>query len=174
MADATKPKSAWMSPERPFWYPDAQGFVMGAVILYVGVALAYRMTHPVEVNDKLLDMMLTILYGTAFVGICNYVFGSSRGSDSKTDTQNKIVEKLTSTQPVGMPGPVAPVAAPPSAAPTWTLLTDPERAAISSQASDPKVGDFVISSRSRRADAADIAYLVKLGLLTQARADVIA
>jgi len=94
---------------KPWWAPDAQGFVIGAVVFMAAVALFWRMTHPAEINDKLLDMMLTILYGTAFVGIVNYLVGSSRGSQAKDETQNKIMEKLTSAPPNG---PVAPVPSP--------------------------------------------------------------
>lgn len=84
----------WQS-DRPWWAPDAQGFVIGAVVIYVGVVLFYRMTHASEVNDKLLDMMLTILFGTAFVGVVNYLVGSSRGSAAKDEVQTKLVDKLT-------------------------------------------------------------------------------
>lgn len=91
--------SVWRSPERPWWAPDAQGFVIASVVMIVAIALFYRMTHPSEVNDKLLDMMLTILFGTALVGIINYLFGSSRGSSSKDETINKIA--LQPTNPEG-------------------------------------------------------------------------
>jgi hypothetical protein len=100
------------SAEKPWWAPDAQGFVIGAVVFMVGVTLFYRMTHPAEINDKLLDMMLTILFGTAFVAIINYLVGSSRGSQAKDETQNKIMEKLTSPPPNG---PVSPVPSPTAA-----------------------------------------------------------
>jgi hypothetical protein len=38
-----------------------------------------------------------------------FYFGSSAGSKTKDESQNKIVEKLTATNPAGAPGPVAPV-----------------------------------------------------------------
>jgi hypothetical protein len=38
-----------------------------------------------------------------------FYFGSSAGSKTKDESQNKIVEKLTSTDPAGKPGPIAPV-----------------------------------------------------------------
>jgi hypothetical protein len=47
------------------------------------------------VDDKMLDTMITILFSTCLVTVYNYSFGSSRGSQAKDDTQNKIVEKLT-------------------------------------------------------------------------------
>ena len=74
------------SSDRPYWMPDAQGFVAGSVIILAAVALIYRMGHPSTVDDKILDMMITILYGTALVAIVNFLFGSSRSSQSKDDT----------------------------------------------------------------------------------------
>jgi hypothetical protein len=70
----------------PYWWPDAQGFVAGSVILMAAISLFYRMMNPTNVEDKVLDMMLTILYGTAFVAIVNFLFGSSRSSQSKDET----------------------------------------------------------------------------------------
>ncbi len=162
MADDVKTESP-----KPWWAPDAQGFVIAAIVVYVGVALFYRMTHPAEINDKLLDMMLTILFGTAFVGIVNYLIGSSRGSAAKDDTTNRIVEKLTSPS-----GPVTPAPAPIPAVGWWTKLTDAEKAALTAS-SDPRVQAFVTASTTGNATADDLAYLVKQNLLTQERADAI-
>lgn len=92
-----------MTTERPWWAPDAQGAVIAAVTVYVGVALFWRMTHPSDVNDKLLDMMLTILFGTAFVGIINFLVGSSRSSQAKDDSRDKVVEKLMAMPPPAEP-----------------------------------------------------------------------
>jgi len=164
------------APERevkPWWAPDAQGFVIGAVIIYVGVALFYRMTHPAEINDKLLDMMLTILFGTAFVAIINYLVGSSRSSQAKDETQNKVIEKLTSTAPPGPTGPVAPLPGPVVVTAWWSVLTPAEQTAIEAQAADPRVQTFIAAAKLGKATADDLTYLVGKGLLTQARADVV-
>lgn len=158
--------------EKPWWAPDAQGFVIGAVVFMVGVALFWRMTHPAEINDKLLDMMLTILFGTAFVAIINYLVGSSRGSQAKDDTQNKIMEKLTSGPPNG---PVAPVPSPPAVTtPWWSLLTESEKGLITvAAANDPRVDAFIKTSAGGHGNADDLAYLVTKALLTQDRATAI-
>ena len=96
--------------DRPWWAPDAQGFLAGGIVVICGIALFVRMHNTSNVDDKMLDTMITILFSTCLVTVYNYSFGSSRGSTAKDDTTNKIVEKLTSTAPVGAPGPVAPVA----------------------------------------------------------------
>lgn len=160
---------------KPWWAPDAQGFVIGAVVFMVAVALFYRMTHPAEINDKLLDMMLTILFGTAFVAIINYLVGSSRGSQAKDETQNKIMEKLTSAPPGG---PVAPVPSPPAVeVPWWNRLTDAERTAITAAANDDPGDTRLVSIATGpvtiKPNPDDLAYLVTKGLLTQDRATAI-
>lgn len=160
---------------KPWWAPDAQGFVIGAVVFMVGVALFYRMTHPAEINDKLLDMMLTILFGTAFVAIINYLVGSSRGSQAKDETQNKIMEKLTSAPPNGPVAPVpSPIAAPTIGEAWWNRLTDAERTAITAasaaNAGDTRLATIANGPMTMKPMPDDMAYLVSKGLLTQDRA----
>lgn len=98
-APQVKPVSIWRSDVRPWWAPDAQGFMIFSVTVIAAISLFYRMTHPSEVNDKLLDMMLTLLFGTALVSIVNYLFGSSRGSASKDEAINKIAMMPTTPPP---------------------------------------------------------------------------
>ena len=59
-------------------------------------------------EDKMLDTMITILFSTCLVTVYNYSFGSSRGSQNKDDTINKIA--LTPVAPIAPIAPVAPVA----------------------------------------------------------------
>jgi hypothetical protein len=126
MADEPEQKW-WHSEARPFWWPDAQGFVIAAIVVYVGVSLNYRMRYPSDVNDKLLDMMLTILFGTAFVGIVNYLVGSSRGSAAKDDVLNKLAATpVAPVAPVAVVAPIAPIAPiAPNAPATTTITTVP-------------------------------------------------
>lgn len=147
------------SSSRPFWMPDAQGFVAGSVILMAAVALFYRMGHPSTVDDKILDMMLTILYGTAFVAIVNFLFGSSRSSQNKDDT----LATLATAPSIASPPP-------PVVVPWWGRLTDAEKTVIIAQAaSDPRVAAFVNASQVGAAAADDLTYLVSKGLLSQDR-----
>lgn len=158
----------------PFWFPDSQAFLMLAMIVMTATALFYRMTHPSEVNDKILDMMITISFSTCLVLIYNYAFGNSSSGNKVADTQSRITEKLTSTAPPGPTGPVAPVPAPAAIVAWWSLLTDDERGLISTAApNDPKVSAFMSSAQTGKASPDDLAYLVGKNLITQARADVI-
>lgn len=99
---------------KPWWAPDARASVAAAVIVMAATCLFYRMTHASTVDDKVLDMMLTILFGTAFVAIINFLFGSSRSSADKDETLNKVA--LMPSAPVVEPPPVSP-SAPPAPAP---------------------------------------------------------
>ena len=75
---------------RPIWLPDAQGFLAGAIVFICGIALFVRMFAPSNTEDKMLDTMITILFSTCLVTVYQYTFGSSRGSQNKDDTINKI------------------------------------------------------------------------------------
>ena len=93
-----------MQSERPFWWPDAQGFVIIGVLLLCGVTLLTRMYHPGPPDDKLLDTMITILFSTCLVSIINYLFGSNRDSKDKNET----IKALATAQPTAPAVPVVP------------------------------------------------------------------
>jgi hypothetical protein len=97
---------------KPWWAPDARACVAAAVIFMAAVVLFYRMTHASMVDDKVLDMMLTILFGTAFVAIINFLFGSSRSSADKDDTLNKVALMPSAPVPASSADPVPPTLAP--------------------------------------------------------------
>ncbi len=90
--------------ERPWWAPDAQGFLAAAIVIMTFTSLIIRMFHSSTMEDKMLDTMITILFSTCLVTVYNYSFGSSRGSAAKDDTQNKMVEKMVA--PIIAPGPI--------------------------------------------------------------------
>lgn len=112
--------------DKPWYAPDARGFVAAAVIVMAAVVLFYRMTHASTVDDKVLDMMLTILFGTAFVAIINFLFGSSRSSADKDDTLNKVA-----LMPPAPALPAAPVS-------TTTTTTDDSTVTKTEPAPAPK------------------------------------
>lgn len=114
-------------PKKPFWMPDAQGFVMGAILFISAICVFYRMTHPSPADDKLLDMMLTIIFSSCLVAIVNFLFGSSRGSAAKEDTQSKIIERLTPPMIGGSSAAI--VAAAEAAAPAAAAQAAPPAAA---------------------------------------------
>lgn len=169
--------SSGTKTQKPWYAFDAQTFTVVSVILMTGIALFYRMTHPTELNDKLLDMMLTLLFGTAFVGIVNFQIGSSRGAQSQDEAKNEIVAKLTSAPPAGPVAPVPSPVTPITVASWWSLLYPAEQAAIEAAAvavpPDTRVQAILTAFKSGKAEAPDLTDLVTKELLTQARADEI-
>ena len=109
-----------------------------------------------------------------------FFFGNTMAKMAQDAGQQKVVDKLTSTQPPNG-GPVAPVpstdlpAAPASTiTPWWTMLGEAEKTAITAAGvTDPRVAAFVMASTTGSANADDLAYLVSKGLLTQDRANAI-
>lgn len=159
---------------RPWWAPDMQTALALGIVGICGTVVFLRMfKNAPPVDDKILDTMITILFSTCLVTVYNYSFGSSRGSQSKDDTQNKIVEKLTATQPPGPPGPVAPV--PTVTVAWWSLLTPGEQGRITgAAANDARIAAFIAAAQTGKASGDDLTYLVSRGLLTDARAKEIA
>ena len=102
------------------WQIDVQRGVAWTIIVVFAMLLfimAIRVAIYGLPNDslELLKQGFNALINVVMV-VVGYFFGSSKSSQSKDETTNKIVEKLTSTQPPGQSGPVAPVPAPPQAA----------------------------------------------------------
>lgn len=86
-------------PARPWWAPDLQSTVALSIILIAAAALFWRMSHPSQIEDKELDTMLTIIFSTALVALVNFLYGSSRSSQSKDDTLATIAAMPTTIAP---------------------------------------------------------------------------
>lgn len=163
--------SLWSQDVKPFWFPDAQGFAIGAIILIAASALFMRMLRTTNIEDKMLDTMITIVFSTCLVATFQYLFGSSRGSSAKDDTQNRLVDKLLP------PNPTSPAVPPPVVVAWWSALSPDEQAALEAAAvTDPKVRTFIDAAKVGKANADDLAYLVSKipPLLTQERATALA
>lgn len=93
----------WLQTEAPFWWPNAQGFAIAAIIFICATALFYRMHAQSNIDDKMLDTMITVIYTTCLVSVFNFLFGSSRGSAAKDETQNRIVERALAGPAVVIP-----------------------------------------------------------------------
>lgn len=97
-----------MNNERPWYAPDAQGFLATAIVVMCFTALMVRMFSPSNIDDKMLDTMITILFSTCLVTVYQFTFGSSRGSQVKDETQSKMLEKLPTPPPGNGGGAAAP------------------------------------------------------------------
>ncbi len=119
-----------MNDTKPWWAPDAQGFLAGAIVAICGVALFIRMFRTSNVDDKMLDTMITILFSTCLVTVYQYTFGSSRGSAAKDEVQNKMVTALTGTGPGNGTVTPAVAAAAAAAAPAAAAMAAPPAAEV--------------------------------------------
>ncbi len=95
-----------------------------------------------------------------------YQYSSSAGSDKKDETQAKVASALASKVGNGEPAAVGG---------WWNRLSDDDRKVITAAVpNDPEVARIVAAPVTGKGEAAtDIAYLVKVGLLTQDRANAI-
>lgn len=159
---------------------DVQRLIALSLVLTFALSTILLVIRLVIWGDPptLLDLAKTFqsaLINMAMV-VLGYFFGSSKSKDSSDTSQQKIVEKLTSTQPPNG-GPVAPVPSPETVVVVswWSLLTSGEQAGVELAAkTDPQVQSALTNFQTGKAEAPDLALLVTKGLLTQARADLIA
>lgn len=81
---------------KPWFWPDTQGFLAVAIITLIGVIIVLLMVHPVTLDDKI-SGMLTMLIGVltaCLKDVYSFFFGSSKGSTTKDDTIKAAVEAL--------------------------------------------------------------------------------
>jgi len=140
-----------VSRGRPWWAPDARGFLAMAIVTMTYTALMVRMFSPSNVDDKMLDTMITILFSTCLVTVYNFSFGSSQTSANKDDAQNKLVDKLTP--------PVLPNGAGPSGAAPAVIAAATAAAVEAAKAVAPAAAEAAAPAAAAAAapPAADIA-----------------
>src|SRR4051812_43493786 len=89
----TAKKFSLMQSDPPFWWPDSRGFLMAAIIAICARMAFFRMGHPAVSEDKILDMMITILFSTCLVMVYNWRFGSSSGKEAQDATMSKMASQ---------------------------------------------------------------------------------
>lgn len=160
------------------WMADVQralALLVIGLLTIVTFLLTCRLVWSADIASivDLVKIMLAALVNMGLIAL-GFFFGSSQSKEKADASQAKIVEKLTSTAPPPA-GPVAPLAAPiPAVIPWWNLLTDEERDAIrNASSSEQPAAVFMAAAQAGKASDIDLENVVKLGLLTQARADII-
>lgn len=109
------------------WKPDQQSAIVISILGACIMLAFYRSVFPSTTEDKILDMMVTILFSTCLVTITNYHFGSSRGSAIKDEQQAKVAERLADKVIAEVPQTVVTtVPAEPSTTATITTVTTQE------------------------------------------------
>lgn len=160
------------------WMSDVQR-AMGLILVGTFAAITFLATVRLLILSDaaaITDMSKTLQAALVNMGLIalGFFFGSNMSKMLADAGQQKIVEKLTSTQPPGAAGPVSPVPAPIVVVSWWSLMSAPEQAAIEAAApNDARVATILIALKTGKAEALDLVDLVAKGLLTQNRADML-
>lgn len=102
---------------RPWWAPGIKGLIAICTICGAFGLTIIRMFHPNTSDDKILDMMIVVLFSTCVAMVYSYYFGNSQRATQQDAQQAKVVENLM-TRPTSITVPVADAAA-------TTVITQP-------------------------------------------------
>jgi hypothetical protein len=93
MADETK------TTPRPFWLPDTQGFLAVAIIFLIAVVVLILLTRPPAIDERTSGVLMTIVgvLIACLKDVYSFFFGSSKGSQDKSETISKITVPPTPT-----------------------------------------------------------------------------
>lgn len=70
---------------RPFWWPEARGFVAIGVFLLALLVIVLSARYPELMKEQLWVQIVTALVLTALIGlVLNFWFGTSKGSADKS------------------------------------------------------------------------------------------
>lgn len=158
------------------WMNDVQRALAIIIIGAIAMATLSATLRMIFIGDpdSITDMAKTLQAAMVNMGLIalGFFFGNTMAKMAQDAGQQKVVDKLTSTNPP-TGGPVAPLAGP-TVTPWWSVLTDLEKNVIAANAKDdPRTSAFMTAAAAGAANADDLAYLVTKGLLSQARADEI-
>lgn len=165
------------SPVPQGWMNDVQRALAIIIIGTIAIATLGATMRLIYIGDadSITDMSKTLQAALVNMGLIalGFFFGNTMAKMAQDAGQQKVVEKLTSTNPP-TGGPVAPLAAPTIIVAWWSKLTPEEQAAITALApTDPKAASFMASAQTGTATEDDLAAIVAKGVLTQGRADII-
>lgn len=119
-----------MKKDKPFWFPDTQGFLSVAIIgLMAAVILILLLKDYTNLNEKVYGALLTLLgvLAACFKDVYSFFFGSSKGSEKKDDAMIAsslppapsgpagTVSTITTVSDTAATAPAAAVAAAPAA-----------------------------------------------------------
>ena len=159
------------------WMSDVQRALALILIGSFALVTIYSTVCSVLWPDAtaLTDMAKTLQAAMVNMGLValGFFFGSNMSKMMDDAGKQRIVEKLTSTnpqEPAG--GPVAPVSSTTVVVTSWWSLLEPgEKTAITNAAeTDARVADILAALKSGKAEANDIDDLAAKGLLTPDRA----
>lgn len=82
-----------MNGNKPWFWPDTQGFLAIAIVVLLGSIVFILLLHPIQIDDRIQGVLMTVI--GVLVGslkdVYSFFFGSSKGSVSKDDTIAAVV-----------------------------------------------------------------------------------
>lgn len=170
MANGDSPVSlGWADVQRTLALLLVGTFAFTLLLLTVRIVVWGDPTTMADLIKTLISALINVV-----MLVLGYFYGSSKAKEQSDTSQQKIVEKLTSTAPPGPTGPVAPIPGPTVVVAWWSLLTESERAAVSAAAqTNAKAAAFMSAAQTGKGTSDDLIDLVNQGLLTTERAAAI-
>lgn len=85
-----------MNPNKPWFWPDTQGFLAVAIITLMGAIVFILLLHPIQMDQLSQGVLMTVV--GVLVGslkdVYSYFFGSSKGSAVKDETIQTAVAAM--------------------------------------------------------------------------------
>lgn len=93
-----------MKGERPWWAPDARGWI-GIGVFSLSVMLLTMMYHSSAFrNDEFIQTIATLVIGTAFVGgVVSWAYTATKSGGELAERNAALVEHQLTTTPAGTP-----------------------------------------------------------------------
>lgn len=91
--------------EKPWFWPDTQGFLAITIVALIGSIVYILLLHPVKIDDKIQGMLMAVIgvLVACLKDVYSFFFGSSKGSAAKDDTISKMSESAPKTATASWP-----------------------------------------------------------------------
>ena len=87
-----------MNTNKPWFWPDTQGFLAIAIITVMAAVIFVMLFHPTTMDDRSQGVLMTIL--GVLVGALKDVYGFYFNSNSSSKSKDATIQALSSTLPV--------------------------------------------------------------------------
>ncbi|HEX8415640.1 MAG TPA: hypothetical protein VF637_17435 [Sphingomicrobium sp.] len=89
-----------MKSERPWWAPDARGWIGIGVFALSVMLLTMMYRSSAFRNDEFIQTIATLVIGTAFVGgVVAWAYAATKGGGELADRNASIIEKQAEASP---------------------------------------------------------------------------
>lgn len=91
-----------MNPNKPWFWPDTQGFLAIAIITVMAAVIFVMLFHPTTMDDRSQGVLMTILgvLVGALKDVYGFYFNSTSASRAKDETIKTLAQVVPATQEV--------------------------------------------------------------------------